>query len=409
MPLSPCDKGRCLVRAEAIRLGFCRSAECDWGGLSATLAELGMELAEVSLVRAREAEAENALKDALARSQVVLLTGGADGGGDELVRKTVARALGKRLVLQPDLFKKPEGAYAGRAGLERPALLPTGSKAFASGGRLGFHVEKAGRIVIYAPGAETGETGGLTGQLAGLFRAKSGRRFERSRILRCYGIEEARAKELLKGLGQGEAFSYAASLKGLDIKITVAADSSAKAEQTLDEVAFSAVGRLGDSCYGTAAEKMEEVVARLLTEKEMAVATAESCTGGFLAKRLTDVPGSSAYMERGVVTYSNKSKEELLGVPARTLEDYGAVSKETAQAMARGIRENAKTDIGISITGIAGPSGGTPTKPVGLVYIGIATPEGVTVKGYNFPGTREEIRFATSQRALDLLRRYLIG
>ena len=407
MPLPPCDKGRCLVRAEAIRLGFCRSAGCDWGGLSATLAELGLELAEVSLVRAREAEVENALKDALARSQVVILTGGPDGGADELVRKTVARAFGKRLILQPDLLKRLEGA-SGRAGVERPALLPTGSKAFASGGRLGFHVEKAGHIIIYAPGAETGETGGLTGQLEGLFRVKSGRRFERSRILRCSGIEEARAKELLKGLGQGEAFSYAASLKGLDIKIMVAADSSAKAEQALDEAAFSAVSRLGDSCYGTDAEKMEDVVARLLTEKEMTVATAESCTGGLLAKRLTDVPGSSAYMDRGVVTYSNKSKEELLGVPARTLEDYGAVSKETAQAMARGIRESAKADIGISITGIAGPSGGTPTKPVGLVYIGLATPEGVTVKGYNLPGTREEVRFATSQRALDLLRRYLL-
>ena len=397
------------MRAEAVHLGFCRSVRCDWGGLSASLAEFGLELAEVSLVNAKEAEAENALKDALARSQVVILTGGRDSGVDELIRKTVARALGKRLVLQPDLLGKLGGAYAGRTGFERLALLPTGSKVFASGDRLGFHAEKAGHIIIYAPGAETGDIGGLTGQLEGLFRVKSGRRFERSRILRCYGIEEARAKELLKGLGQGEAFSYAASLEGLDIKISVAADSSAKAEQTLDEVAFSAVSRLGDSCYGADAEKMEDVVARLLTEKEATVATAESCTGGLLAKRLTDIPGSSVYMERGVITYSNKSKEELLGVPARTLEDYGAVSKETAQAMARGIRENAKTDFGISITGIAGPSGGTPTKPVGLVYIGIATPEGVTVKGYNFPGTREEVRFATSQRALDLLRRYLLS
>lgn len=396
------------MRAEAVHLGFCRSGRCDWGGLSASLAELGLELAEVSLVRAREAEAENALKDALARSQVVILTGGADGA-DDLVRKTVARALGKRLVLQPDLLGKLEGTYAGRTGLERSALLPTGSKVFVSGDRLGFHVEKAGRVIVYAPGAETGDTGGLTGQLEGLSRVKSGRRFERSRILRCYGIEEARAKELLKGLGQGEAFSYATSPEGLDIKIMVAAGSSAKADQALDEVAFSAVSRLGDSCYGTDAEKIEEVVARLLTEKEMTVATAESCTGGLLAKRLTDIPGSSAYMERGVITYSNKSKQELLGVPARALEDYGAVSKETAQAMVRGIRENAKTNLGVSITGIAGPTGGTPTKPVGLVYIGIATPEGVTVKGYNFPGTREEIRFATSQRALDLLWRYLLG
>jgi nicotinamide-nucleotide amidase len=169
------------------------------------------------------------------------------------------------------------------------------------------------------------------------------------------------------------------------------------------------VSRLGDYCYGLGSNGMEHSVAVLLIEKKLTIATAESCTGGLIAKRLTDVPGSSAYMERGVVTYSNRAKVELLGVPSNVIEEHGAVSRETAEAMAEGMRWNANSDLALSVTGIAGPTGGTPEKPVGLVYIGLATPVGVTVKGYNFAGDRSEIRYATSQKALDIVRRYLLS
>jgi len=156
-------------------------------------------------------------------------------------------------------------------------------------------------------------------------------------------------------------------------------------------------------------EALEESVARLLTARGLTISTAESCTGGLLAKRLTDVSGSSLYMDRGVITYSNRSKQELLGVPEKTLIDHGAVSAETAAAMAEGIRRLSGTGIGISITGIAGPTGGTPEKPVGLVYIGLATPDGVTVDKYNFPGERAAVRQTTSDAALEMIRKYLEG
>lgn len=159
----------------------------------------------------------------------------------------------------------------------------------------------------------------------------------------------------------------------------------------------------------SAVETIEETVARLLTDRGLTIGTAESCTGGLLAKRLTDVAGSTTYMDRGVVTYSNRSKVELLGVPETIIVEHGAVSPETARAMAEGIRRISGTDIGISITGIAGPGGGSPEKPVGLVYIGLATADGVTVQRFVFPGDRAEVRLATSSAALEMIREYAAG
>jgi nicotinamide-nucleotide amidase len=154
---------------------------------------------------------------------------------------------------------------------------------------------------------------------------------------------------------------------------------------------------------------MEEVVGALLIQRKMTLSVAESCTGGLIGGKLTNVAGSSAYFERGVVVYSNAAKTELLGVPVELIEKHGAVSSEAAKAMARGIRERAKTDLGVAVTGIAGPTGGTPEKPVGLVYIALASADDVTVNEYRFLGTRTQVRQRSAQMALDMVRRYLIA
>ncbi|MEK7838602.1 MAG: nicotinamide-nucleotide amidohydrolase family protein, partial [candidate division NC10 bacterium] len=165
---------------------------------------------------------------------------------------------------------------------------------------------------------------------------------------------------------------------------------------------------LGQDCYGRDGDSLEEVVGRLLVQRELTLSVAESCTGGLLASRLTDVPGSSGYFDRGVVVYSNDAKEQLLGVPNALLRAHGAVSAPVAEAMARGICAASKSPCGLAVTGIAGPDGGTPDKPVGTVFIAAAVPAGVEVRRFRFSGSREAIKWQSSQAALDLLRRLLL-
>jgi len=419
------------MRAEVITIGLtspgvAATVPAAATGIADDLSELGLELGSISIVRAREREVEEALKHALKRSHLVIISGGRTAGSmlsggaerEDLAKKILSRLLDKRLVLQGDLVKKIDAAYRARnietpGAFEKMALIPQGARVLEDrqGMPAGFYMENAGRYILYLPGLSSGIREVMPGELAAVLLARNKlRRWERHRVVRTYGLDEAKVRESLKELsGKDVSFDLHPSPEGVDVRVHAGAETEDKAAALLNDTLLRLTTVLGDYCYGTDGEGMEEVVARLLTEKKLTVATAESCTGGLLAKRLTDVPGSSAYMERGVVTYSNQSKQELLSVPAKTISGQGAVSKETAQAMAEGIRWNAKTDLGVSVTGIAGPTGGTPAKPVGLVYIGLATPAGVTVKGYNFPGGRDAIRFATSQRALDLVRRYLLG
>ena len=165
---------------------------------------------------------------------------------------------------------------------------------------------------------------------------------------------------------------------------------------------------LGEHLYSTEGEAMEEVVARVLTENRATIAVAESCTGGLLAERLTNIPGSSVYFLGGVVCYSNELKSALVDVPAELIESKGAVSPEVALALADGIRKRTGATIGVGVTGIAGPGGGTPEKPVGLVHIGIADERGPRERRFQFPGDRERIRLHASQTALDSVRRYFL-
>jgi nicotinamide-nucleotide amidase len=193
----------------------------------------------------------------------------------------------------------------------------------------------------------------------------------------------------------------------VEIRLKARGPTSAAAETALAEGEAVITGRLGDAIYGRDKDVLEEVIGRLLKERRLTVGVAESCTGGLLAHRLTNVPGSSAYFERGVVVYSNQAKEELLGVPADLITRHGAVSGPVAEAMARGIRRISKTDLGVSITGIAGPDGGTPAKPVGTVFIALASAQGTKAKRFRFRGDRGAIKWRSTQMAIEMLRRHL--
>jgi nicotinamide-nucleotide amidase len=196
---------------------------------------------------------------------------------------------------------------------------------------------------------------------------------------------------------------------GVDIRIIAQETSAEQAQSLADRTEAVVREKLGDAIYGVDGQSLEEVVGALLKQRRVRLAAAESCTGGLIGARITNIAGSSEYFERGVVAYSNAAKTEMLGVPAELIERHGAVSSEVAAAMAQGIRQAAKTELGLSVTGIAGPSGASEQKPVGLVYTSLATSQGVKTAEHRFLGDREQIRIKASQMALDMVRRYLIG
>jgi nicotinamide-nucleotide amidase len=234
-------------------------------------------------------------------------------------------------------------------------------------------------------------------------------------VFHTFGLPEADVDDKLKGLipkGVPVDLGLLASPIGVLVSLTTKSGpwKSRITGDLLQSLARQLRSRLNGWLFAEGHETMEGVVGRLLTKQGLTVAVAESCTGGLIGHRLTQVPGSSAYVDRGVICYSNRAKQEMLGVPADLIVNYGAVSKEVAASMAKGVRERAGVSVGVSVTGIAGPGGGTATKPVGLVYVGLDGEAGDSItKEFRFHGDRHVIKQRSSQAALDVLRRWLIN
>ena len=204
-------------------------------------------------------------------------------------------------------------------------------------------------------------------------------------------------------------FAYLPSYRGVDLRIISTGLTEETASEPAEKLAATIREKAGKYIYGEGEITLEETIGNLLRERKQTLATAESCTAGLLAGRITDIPGSSDYFDRGVVTYSNRSKTELLGVPEDTIEKYGAVSKETAEAMALGIRRKAGVDYGVSVTGVAGPGGGTKEKPVGTVFIAVASADGIVSRKFSMARDREINRRRSVYAALEMLRRTILG
>jgi nicotinamide-nucleotide amidase len=196
---------------------------------------------------------------------------------------------------------------------------------------------------------------------------------------------------------------------GVDIRIIAQGASEEKSQALAARTEAAIREKLGDSVYSVDGQELEEVVGALLKQRKLRLAIAESCTGGLISARVTNIAGSSEYFERGAVVYSDQAKTEMLGIPRDLIERCGAVSSEVAAAMAQGIQRAARTDLGLAVTGIAGPGGGTEAKPVGLVYTALASEQGVKTAEHRFLGDREQVRLKTSQMALDMVRRHLIA
>jgi len=355
--------------------------------LSEELMLIGLVTAFKTVVGDNEKDMEEALRRALDRVDAVIITGGLGPTEDDITRKVVAKVLKRRLVLNEDALKAVKSTLAGRGKeyantSDRQALIPGAARLLANplGVAPGFFLDEGNKFVAALPGVpkemQAMFSQGLKQALEERF---TGKLFIKRRVLRTFGLPESRINEAINDILKKEnpVVGLTAKETGVDIRI-IARETSAELSQVLAERTDARIReKLGDAIYGVDGQDMEEVVGALLKQRRLKLSVAESCTGGLIGARITNIPGSSEYFERGVVTYSNAAKTEMLGVPAALMDRRGAVSREVAEAMAQGIREAARTDLGLSVTGIAGPGGGTKEKPVGLVYVSLSSAQGV--------------------------------
>lgn len=237
------------------------------------------------------------------------------------------------------------------------------------------------------------------------------KRVIRTASLNLFGPCEAEVDEMLSGIArpeQGLTLGICVTFPWMKVTLRGEADSDDAAADLLLPAVRTARDRLKEYCFSSGDVGIDDAVAELFRDRMMTLSLAESCSGGLIAKRITDVPGSSRYFLESIVTYSNEAKMRLLGVPAELLNSRGAVSSECASAMAKGVRSASGSDLGLAVTGIAGPDGGSEEKPVGTVFISLAAPDGCWTKRFRFGGNRDEVRILTAWTALDWLRRYLL-
>lgn len=378
----------------------------------------GVPVASRQVVDADEGAVEAALRGAVGANALVVILGGGGGSGGEIVRRVIARVTGARLVLNDRLLAGLEAAHARRdrpmpRREERLALLPQGAALWSvEGGEPAWLFEAEGCRVAVLPPASPTFAELVTRLLLPYARQRlAGREVDLVRTLKTVGLTLQEVEERLGGwLARGGRVSVSVlPVEGeVWVRLSARPASVPQAEAALRDAEGAVAEALGSDCYGSDAESLEAVVGGLLGQRRLTLSVAESCTGGLLGHRITNVPGSSAYFERGVLVYSNRAKEELLGVSSELLAAHGAVSGPVAEAMARGICRVSGTPVGLAITGVAGPEGGTPAKPVGTVFVALAYPGGAEVGRFRFDGTRESIKWQSTRAALDMLRRWLL-
>jgi nicotinamide-nucleotide amidase len=365
------------------------------------------------VVPAEEDAVQRALRQAVEGGGLVVAVG--EGEGAVALRQALARRLGSRLVLSSRALDALEAAYAARGHAmprreEQLALVPQGATVvtLTEPSEPGFLVELGEVPVLVVPAAPAVAVALVrTHLLPRLVRADAGSGVL-VRTLRLVGLDassaEAQLQTALRGV-DGVSGHVVDTGEECWARVRVRADSPVAASAALVALEPALRGAFGVAWYGVDDETLEVLVGRLLRARGWSVALAESCTGGLVGHRLTQVPGSSAYFERGFVVYSNAAKQALLGVPEAVLREHGAVSAACAEAMARGARERAGADVGLSVTGIAGPDGGTSTKPVGTVFVALADADGTVVERHRFDRDREGNKALSATHALDLLRR----
>lgn len=419
---------RCEIIAVGTELLMGQITNTNAREVSRELTALGVGVYYQTVVGDNAKRLEEVFRQALQRTDLIVLCGGLGPTDDDLTRETVAGVLGLPLEKNREWERKLEGFFQKRKrpmsdNNRRQALVPRGGELLPNdrGTAPGIFIahkepeEQRENIVVLLPGPPN--------ELVPMFQAQVIPRLKdklqasenlgvlHSKILRIAGMGESAVVSEIAGILERQTNPTIAPLakkSEIHLRITALAPSPEEAMRLIEPTAAEIKAILGESVYGEDDEELETAVAKLLRENHKTVALAESCSGGFLSHRLTNVPHSSLYFKTGLVTYSNRAKTDILGVDPLLMEKHGAVSAEVATEMARCARKVGNAHLGIGITGIAGPTGGTPEKPVGLTYIALATEDNTNCNRYEFWGSREDIKERASQTALLLLRNYLL-
>jgi nicotinamide-nucleotide amidase len=363
----------------------------------------------------------HAFESAWKKYDVVAVTGGLGPTHDDITRACVCNFFQTDLIVDTLSLENVHNIFS-RWGApitkinEEQALVPRGCTVIHNrlGTAPGYFFERDGKYFIVMPGVPYEMKGMMETFVIPFFEKRTADLVIRYRTLKTTGIAESFLAEQIGDVNNlfppnsGTSLAYLPSSAGVRLRITVRAKTIDEAEHRLQDVEEKIQSKIEKFIYATGDAELENVIGSILTENKLTFAIAESCTGGLIADRITNVPGSSNYFERGIITYSNTSKTQELGVSELLIQQHGAVSKEVAEAMAAGVREKSNTDIGISTTGIAGPTGATADKPLGLVWIGYSDAETTFAIQFIFNGERRIVKERASQAALELLRRKLL-
>jgi len=416
-----------LARASIVAVGseLLETTRLDTNSLFITeqLNSVGIDVVSKHVAGDDRAVLSHVLRSALTGVDLLVVCGGLGPTDDDLTREAVADVLARPLAEDAGLVDHLKRRYASR-GLSVPmplnnlrqAMVPAGGEVIdnANGSAPGLWIDHGAQAVILLPGPPRELKPMMTALAASRLRARASGVAIVRRTLRIAGRFESHVDQALHPLYEQwaaasppVAATILATLGQIELHLSVRHASRAEATAILERATAQALGVIGEDVFSTDGRRLEEVVGEALAARGLWLAAAESCTGGLVTSRLTDVPGSSRYVGASIVAYANDAKMSLLGVPEALIAGHGAVSEPVARAMAEGIRARAGADLGLGITGIAGPGGGTPEKPVGTVAVALATDGGTTARTFRFFGDRELVKFQASQAALDMVRRHL--
>ena len=412
-----------MTIGDELLLGF--TIDTNSAHLGRELASLGVEITHRTSVGDNASDIADAVKRALDRTGAVITTGGLGPTADDLTKPSIAEIFGRELYLDEPTLEAMKARWA-RLKRTGPfpesnvgqAMIPRGATILPNrhGSAPGIWLEdEEGRWVAMLPGVPREMRGLLADELLPIIRQRieneSGTSIPviRSRTLRTTGIAESALADLLGDVASGVdgcALAFLPSVESVDLRLTIRGVTAAEADSILERAAMKLRNAAGRYVYGEDGADLAELVLSQCRSRDLKIAVAESCTGGMLGARLTAIPGSSDVFVGGVIAYDNSVKRDVLGVSSSELEEHGAVSEEVASSMAASVRRLVKADIGVGITGVAGPGGGTAAKPVGMVWVAL---DGVgnEARCLRLFGTREEVRQRAAQAALDMIRRAL--
>jgi competence/damage-inducible protein CinA-like protein len=416
-----------LRRAAIVAVGseLLTPAKLDTNSLHITehLNRLGLDVVSKAVVGDSRDELTHMIRVLLGRVDLLILCGGLGPTDDDVTREAVATALDRPLAEDEAITARLRERFKARGFAmpmpeinRRQAMVPAGAVVIENtrGSAPGLWIDHEGKTVLLLPGPPRELKPMLAALVEGPLRERSSGEPLVRRVVRIAGRIESDVDSVLQPLYQEWAVAVPAisatilAAPGtIELHLSARAASSEIVDRALDTAVQRVVSVIGADVYSTDGRRLEQVVGDLLAARGLHIAAAESCTGGLITSRLTDVSGSSRYVDQSVVTYSNESKTELLGVPAELLNAHGAVSEPVALAMADGIRMRARADLGVGVTGIAGPTGGTPEKPVGMVVVAVVTAGERRCRTFRIFGEREQVKFQASQSALDMVRRLL--